>query len=286
MIGAGVEWQAEIELHLNTAQIILLLVSADFLASDFCNGVEVKRSIDRHKKGDVCVIPVILRACLWNRAPFAKLQAYPKDAKPVTSWDNIDEAFKNVAEGIERAAQDLQPRPKRPNKQPRPDTKHYIPRKGWRIGTSIIAAVATIIVGYWQYMYNNNLKASIVEKEYAGQIVDNINNPIQGAVVQIRDEEGGIQVKKTDSVGKYQYFLKSSVKTVHLTIRSEKYEDYERDLPPNQTVQEPFALKLREPYTPKDIPTRSPSHLPTISRTPPPRPSPTCPPGERARGNC
>lgn len=107
MIGAGAEWKAEIDRRLNSAQIILLLISADFLASDFCYGVEMTRAIERHEKGEARVIPVILRACRWNRAPFGMLQALPKNAKPITSWDNIDEAFNNVAEGIEKAVEEL-----------------------------------------------------------------------------------------------------------------------------------------------------------------------------------
>lgn len=107
MISAGTDWRTEIERRLNSAQIILLLVSADFLASDFCYGVEMARAIERHERGEARVIPVILRACRWTMAPFGKLQALPKNAKPVTSWGNIDEAFDNVAEGIEVAAGEL-----------------------------------------------------------------------------------------------------------------------------------------------------------------------------------
>ncbi|MGB8511056.1 MAG: toll/interleukin-1 receptor domain-containing protein [Pyrinomonadaceae bacterium] len=109
MIDAGSEWRAEIERRLNSAQVILLLVSADFLASDFCYGVEMQRAIERHDRGEARVIPVILRACLWKRAPFGKLQALPRDGKAITSWANIDEAFSNVAQGIEKAVKNLAP---------------------------------------------------------------------------------------------------------------------------------------------------------------------------------
>jgi hypothetical protein len=107
MIGAGREWRAEIDRHLNSAQIILLLVSADFIASDFCYGVEMERAVERHDRGEARVIPIILRACLWQDAPFGKLQALPTDARPVTSWPNHDEAFENIARGIREAAESL-----------------------------------------------------------------------------------------------------------------------------------------------------------------------------------
>jgi hypothetical protein len=110
-IGAGQEWAGAIDGHLNGADVILLLVSADFLASDYCYDLEMKRALERHDARDACVIPVILRPVDWQGAPFAKLQALPKDGKPVTSWPNADEAFTDVARGIRRALEDLRRRP-------------------------------------------------------------------------------------------------------------------------------------------------------------------------------
>lgn len=78
-------------------------MSADFLASDYCYDVEMQRALARHQAGEAAVLPVILRACNWSRAPFAKLQALPRDAKPVKSWANRDDAWTNVAAGIETA---------------------------------------------------------------------------------------------------------------------------------------------------------------------------------------
>jgi hypothetical protein len=102
-ITGGQEWSGQIDRHLNSAGIILLLVSSDFIASDYCWDVEVKRALERHDAGDAAVIPVILRAVDWHSAPFGKLQAFPKDGKPVTSWANQDEAFTDIAKGIRRA---------------------------------------------------------------------------------------------------------------------------------------------------------------------------------------
>jgi TIR domain/CHAT domain len=104
-IGAGDEWRGKIDEHLNTSQMILLLISEDFLASDYCYDVEMKRAMERHEAGEARVIPVILRECDWQHSPFAKLQALPKDAKPVKSWPSKDEAFTNVAKGIRAAVE-------------------------------------------------------------------------------------------------------------------------------------------------------------------------------------
>jgi len=106
-IGAGTAWRSAIDAHLQTARIILLLVSADFLASDYCFDVEMQRALARHEAGEARVIPVILRAVDWQGAPFAKLQALPTDGKPVMSWANRDEAFLNVAQGIRGAVEEI-----------------------------------------------------------------------------------------------------------------------------------------------------------------------------------
>lgn len=107
---AGAEWAGEIDAHLNTAQIILLLISADFLASTYCFGIEVTRAMERHNAGEARVIPIILRHCDWHVAPFGKLQVLPTDGKPVDSrnWYNKDEAFYDVTQGIRKAVEDLQ----------------------------------------------------------------------------------------------------------------------------------------------------------------------------------
>lgn len=101
-IPPGAPFKNEIDKHLNTASIILLLVSADFLASDYCYEIEMKRSIERDKQGSAVVIPIILRECDWHTAPFAGLEALPTDAKPITAWEDQDKAFTDVAKGIRR----------------------------------------------------------------------------------------------------------------------------------------------------------------------------------------
>jgi formylglycine-generating enzyme required for sulfatase activity len=109
-IGAGTEWAKEIDINLNAADIILLLVSSAFINSEYCWGVELERAMERHEAGEACVIPVILRPVVWQDAPFAKLQAFPTNARPVTEWQNPDAAFVNVVEGIREAVDRLMQR--------------------------------------------------------------------------------------------------------------------------------------------------------------------------------
>ncbi len=106
-ISAGTEWEQEIDTYLNRAQIILLLVSPDFMASDYCYSKEMTRAIERHDQKEARVIPVILRHAQWKKSPIGKLQALPTDGKPVKSWRDEDEAFFNVVEGIRKAIEEL-----------------------------------------------------------------------------------------------------------------------------------------------------------------------------------
>jgi hypothetical protein len=106
-IGPGRDFVRAIDERINKDQIILLLVSADFLASDYCYDIEMKRAMERHHAGDAVVIPVILRACEWNHAPFGNLNATPRDGKPIKQWPDIDEAFLQVAKAVRQAAEDI-----------------------------------------------------------------------------------------------------------------------------------------------------------------------------------
>ncbi|MBX3517233.1 MAG: SUMF1/EgtB/PvdO family nonheme iron enzyme [Rhodospirillales bacterium] len=100
-IDAGSEWSKEIDRNLSTADIVLLLVSPSFIASEYCWSVEVTKALERHERGEAVVVPVMLRPCRLSITPFAKLQAVPKDAKPVTEWPNQDTAFDDIAAKVE-----------------------------------------------------------------------------------------------------------------------------------------------------------------------------------------
>ena len=107
----GTEWRKQIQQHLESAQIILLLISADFMASEFCYSIEMTRAIQRHKDGNARVLPILLRPTDYEGAPFAKLLMLPTDAKPVTRWTNQDDAFEDIVKGIRRAINELKGKP-------------------------------------------------------------------------------------------------------------------------------------------------------------------------------
>ena len=106
----GADWQEQLDQHLESAAVILLLVSSDFLASDYCYHREMTRALERHKEGSARVIPVILRPVDWQATPFAGLQVLPKDGKPVTKWGNRDDAFMDIASGIRQAVEQIKRR--------------------------------------------------------------------------------------------------------------------------------------------------------------------------------
>ncbi|PSR16564.1 serine/threonine protein kinase [filamentous cyanobacterium CCP3] len=103
----GDDWAGEIDDNLNRADIILLLVSADFMASDYCYDIEMKRAMERHESGEARVIPIILRPVDWRGTPFNKLSWLPQNGEPVVQWENRDAAWLNVETGIKRVVESI-----------------------------------------------------------------------------------------------------------------------------------------------------------------------------------
>lgn len=103
----GTNWANVIDERLEQATIILLLVSPDFLASNYCYQVEMKRALELDRDGAARVIPIAMRPVDWENAPFAHLQALPTDAKPISTWSDQDEALANVVNGVRQVIKDL-----------------------------------------------------------------------------------------------------------------------------------------------------------------------------------
>lgn len=101
-IAPGAEWEKEIGTQLNTADLILLLISSDFMNSEYCYGIEMQQAMQRHHAGQARVIPILLRAVDWKGAPFSELQMLPEDAVPVARADDRDEAWNSIVQEIRR----------------------------------------------------------------------------------------------------------------------------------------------------------------------------------------
>lgn len=109
-ISPGSNWEEDINSNLAKADIILLLISSNFLASDYCYDVETVTALDMHTSGLAVVIPVILQPCLWNISKLgkkAKMQVLPTDGKPITAFSNQHEGWLQVAQGIHKVAQKI-----------------------------------------------------------------------------------------------------------------------------------------------------------------------------------
>ena len=101
-IMASEEWKGNIDKAMESAKVVLLLVSADFCASDYCWDVEMKRALERHHDGEARVIPIAVRACDWGNAAFSKLQGLPTDLTPISNWPDRDSAWLDVVKELDR----------------------------------------------------------------------------------------------------------------------------------------------------------------------------------------
>jgi hypothetical protein len=107
----GEDFADEIDENLRSSDIVLLLISSDFVASDYCYGKEMKLAMELQKVDKLQVVPIILRSCDWQFLEFARIQALPKNGKPVTQWVDRDEAFTDIAKGIRRMVESAKEEP-------------------------------------------------------------------------------------------------------------------------------------------------------------------------------
>lgn len=142
-ITAGAEWAGAIDDNLNSAQVIILLVSPDFLDSPYCNDVEMNRAMERHQKGEAQVVPLILKKCDWETSRFASLQALPKGAKPVVDWKRED-GFVDAAKGLRRLIEELC----NPAPVPVRAVHMAVRRHPWRWAAGTVLALA-LLAGVW-----------------------------------------------------------------------------------------------------------------------------------------
>ena len=155
-IQPGTEWQREIASHLDLADMVLLLVSPDFLRSDYCYGVEMQRALEKHEAGEARVIPVILRPVEWQETPLRKLQVLPTDGKPISTWRHRDEAFRDVARGIRVVVGTLLSQP--PTREQRPDVswgerlKEERLKRGWTVqDVCVLLGISAAALRRWEH---------------------------------------------------------------------------------------------------------------------------------------
>ena len=100
MAGSGLD--EEISENLEACDLFLILVSPDFLASDYCYEQEMERALERRDEGTAIVIPVIVEPCEWQESPLRALKAVPYDGKPISKWDNQNDAYLDIVKEVRR----------------------------------------------------------------------------------------------------------------------------------------------------------------------------------------
>lgn len=102
LLVAGLQWDDEIKNKLHEAHIVLMLVSANFLTTDYIWNIEVQQALDRQKAGEVTAIPVILSPCAWTQTPLAAFQALPRKGKPITDFADRNTGLLEVVNGVQQ----------------------------------------------------------------------------------------------------------------------------------------------------------------------------------------
>jgi tetratricopeptide (TPR) repeat protein len=150
-ITAGKEWAGQIDAHLAEADIVLLLISPDFMASDYCAEVELKTALERHHRRLSRVVPIWLRPTDWETSDIARLNGLPTNAQPITTWRNEDAAFTNVAQGIRKLVEELQrARPVGTDEQGAAESKENVwmlARRHWRGWFAAAVVFVAVVVG-------------------------------------------------------------------------------------------------------------------------------------------
>ena len=306
-IGLGSDWKEEIERALAAAKVAVLLVSADFLASDFISNNELPPLLDAARKDGATILPVILSPSMFFETPsLARFQTVTTKSVVSMTFGEQEEVFVKVAETILRTlkissseaelqtlnhailpkgdeshggAQLSVPRATIPETA-HPNRKTTISKP--MIWVAVMLVMAALALGYWQVgktSTRNTPSNDDKPVEYAGLILSDKGSAVYGAVVQIRDGQGNVQVQKTDSYGKYKYSSNPRTKSVHFAVTADGYEPYERDLSPNQTGSEPFYLTSMPLARPTSSPRPAPSLRPRPSTTP-------CSAEDRLYGRC
>lgn len=203
-ITAGSNLNASIDENLEGADVILLLVSADFLASWYCYSIEMKRALERHAEGTARVIPVILEPCDWHTAPFGKLLAVPKDGKAVTTWANQAEAWTDAVRQIRKAVEEVA-RTKSPPKTS-PGVGPEV-ASGWGVGSqgfSDSSSMRAPTAGPGQSMFERPRSSNLrLKKEFSDfdrdkflhDTFDYMGKFFQASLEEVASRNAGIQVR-------------------------------------------------------------------------------------------
>lgn len=156
-IKPGALWEDEIRLRLTQSEIILLLISDDFFASDYIRRVELETALDLYARGETRLVPVVVRHCGWADMPtLSRLQALPPEGRPVLSkeWDSPDEPYLKIYEGLKAAVREL--RRKAVNQTPAQEKRRSSAKifRNWRQLAFAAVLVLAAAAGVWKFVFS------------------------------------------------------------------------------------------------------------------------------------
>jgi hypothetical protein len=245
-ISAGDNWKNCIDTNLEKADLILLLVSSDFLASTYCYEIEMERAMQLNHSGEARVIPIILRACDWFSAPFAKLQALPTNGEPISTWPDQDKAYHNVVAGIRQAISQVSVESPR-GKVSQPHRGTITARgKALLLATFFLLVVAAAYIWIWKAPQDVPSTATqptgVRDLIVTGFVFDANKVPIARALVEI--EGFPARADETDSTGRFSLdFTGKPGDWIVLKIRKEGYEEESTKFVLNDS---PKEIKLKK----------------------------------------
>jgi TIR domain-containing protein len=206
-IGAGQDVDRAIDAHMDTHDIILLLISPDFIASDYCYDREMKRAMARHEAGKAIVIPVILRPCEWQHTPFGKLIAMPPDGRPVTRWSDRDQAFLEVAKAVREAVKRLG--------QMKPGQASSVASVPLPVVNADIMTERIVAPSAERVLYDSDIAQDIgFDFEHSpAQLwrrIDGVDTPVSGyGLGRVTFQKGVLDIQRTNTDGRYEVLLRS-----------------------------------------------------------------------------
>lgn len=179
---AGSEFGTEIDQQINDADVILLLVTANFLNSKYCYSIEMGRALERHRAGEARVIPVIVKPCDWESTPLGGLLATPRDGKAITTWPNFDEAFTDVAKQIRKVVNEI-------------NVSSLAPASAASSNQAISTAFSNITISPPRSS-NLRLKKSFTEREvdqFRHETLEFISRFFEGSLAELQARNPGIE---------------------------------------------------------------------------------------------
>lgn len=234
MLAAGENWEAKTQLALEQAHIILLLVSSDFIASDFCYNTLMKQAVARHEAATATVIPVIVRDCVWKPTPFGKIKELPFNGIPTTSavWDKEqNNPYAEIARALgEKIATQNAKQEQREEVPTKPKSKRKQGRILYRIPQKMqqnVTSTCTIRIA------PEDLPKEIL-KEY-------LNNANEAVVEDLRRIGDYMRVQLVDNTNAFKIETQS---TEEQAIEEDDYSEWIYEVTPLVAGQHRLSLKV------------------------------------------